>query len=124
VEVDSIPQQTPEKTAQIVSADIVVGVLAEFNQNEINLLCEGLRTLPGSPRIVVLHRDPAGNAATVNSRTAPEDAHAEYIHCVSIAFRADRKTGSSRVLLCDIKDGKRHTAMGLPIGESSPRIGI
>jgi len=74
VEVDSIPQQTPEKTAQIVSADIVVGVLAEFNQNEINLLCEGLRTLPGSPRIVVLHRDPAGNAAAVNSRTAPEDA--------------------------------------------------
>jgi glucosylglycerate synthase len=74
VEVDSIPQQTPEKVAQIGSADIVVGVLAEFNQNEINLLCEGLRTLPGSPRIVVLHRDPAGNAATANSQTTQEDA--------------------------------------------------
>ncbi len=38
------------------------------------MLCEGLRTLPGSPRIVVLQGDPAGSASTPNSQTAEEDA--------------------------------------------------
>jgi hypothetical protein len=70
VEVDSIPQQTKEKTAQIDSADLVVGLLAGLSQDNIALLCQGLRTLPGSPRIVVLQSDPTGNAATQNSQSA------------------------------------------------------
>jgi hypothetical protein len=73
VEVDSIPQQTQEKAAQIDSADLVVGILADFSHDELVMLCKGLRTLPGSLRIMVLHHDRAGNAATADSQTAPED---------------------------------------------------
>ena len=70
MEVDSIPQQTQEKAAQIDSADFVVGLLAGFDQRNISLLYEGLRALPGSPRIVVLQGDPAGHAATQNPQPA------------------------------------------------------
>ena len=70
MEVDSIPQQTQDKAAQIDSADLVVGLLAGLNQDNIALLCEGLRALPGSPRIVVLHSDPVGNTPTQNSQSA------------------------------------------------------
>jgi hypothetical protein len=73
VEVDSIPQQTPEKTAQIDSADLVVGVLADLDKEGIVALCETLRTLPGSPRILVLRRDSIGNAPAASSQTAEED---------------------------------------------------
>ena len=74
MEVDSIPQQSQEKTAQIDSADIVVGVLAELGLDDVTSMCEGLRGLPGSPRVVVLHRDPVGNAVTANSQTAQMNA--------------------------------------------------
>jgi hypothetical protein len=70
VEVDSVPQQTQETTAQIDSADLVVGVLADLDHDGITMLCEGLRTLPGSPRIVVLRRDPAGSPAAADSQKA------------------------------------------------------
>ena len=70
MEVDSIPQHTQEKAAQVESADLVVGLLAGLNQDNIALLCEGLRALPGSPRIVVLQNDPVGSAATQNSQSA------------------------------------------------------
>ena len=70
MEVDSIPQQTQEKAAQIDSADLVVGLFAGFNQQNISLLYEGLRALPGSLRIVILQSDPAGNTATQNSQSA------------------------------------------------------
>jgi hypothetical protein len=70
VEVDSIPQQTQEKIAQIDSADFVVGILADLDQDGVMMVGEGLRTLPGSPRIVVLQSDPVGNAAMANSQTA------------------------------------------------------
>jgi glucosylglycerate synthase len=79
VEVDSIPQQTQEKTAQIDSADLVVGLLAGLNQDNIALLCQGLRTLPGSPRIVVLQRDPASNAATQNSQSAEGNSSLSFL---------------------------------------------
>jgi hypothetical protein len=73
VAVDSIPQQTQEKTAPIDSADLVVGVLADLGKDGIVALCEGLRTLSGSPRIVVLQRDPIGDAPTASSQGAQED---------------------------------------------------
>ena len=70
MEVDSIPQQTQEKPAPIDSADLVVGLLAGLNPDGIMVLCDGLRSLPGSPRIVVLQNDPTGKAAAaVNSQT-------------------------------------------------------
>ncbi len=68
MEVDSIPQQTKEEGTHIDSADLVVGILADLDQDGVLMLCDGLRTLPGSPRIVVLQRDPAGNAAAANSQ--------------------------------------------------------
>jgi glucosylglycerate synthase len=70
VEVDSIPQQTQEKPAQINSADVVVGVLADLDEGGVTTLCDGLRTLPGSPRIVCLQRDRAGSTIPATSQTA------------------------------------------------------
>lgn len=69
MEVESIPQQTQEKNAQIDSADLVVGILADLDQGGMRLLYEGLRALPGSPRIVVLQSDPTGKTATATSQT-------------------------------------------------------
>jgi hypothetical protein len=66
VEVDSIPQQSQEKTAQIDGADLVIGLLAGFNQDGIKDLCEGLKTLPGSPRTVVLQGGTGGKDASAN----------------------------------------------------------
>jgi hypothetical protein len=70
VEVDSIPQQTLDKIAQIESADFVVGLLADFDGEDFKALCDGLRNLPGSPRILVLRRDAPSNAVTVSSQPA------------------------------------------------------
>ena len=68
MEVDSIPQPTQEERAQIDSADLVVGILADLDRDDIFMLCDGLRNLAGSPRIVVLQRDPVGNAVAVPSQ--------------------------------------------------------
>ena len=96
-------------------------------------LCEGLRTLPGSPRIVVLQRDPIGNAPAASSQTAQEDISLSLLpwsavgpdplgapmQSISVAcqsaFRSDRKAGSSSMLRRCIQDGKRYAAMDLPI---------
>jgi hypothetical protein len=74
VEVETIPQQTQEKIAPVDSADLVVGLLAALDPDGITALCEGLRTLPGSRRIVVLHSDPAGKDVQPNSPTAEGDS--------------------------------------------------
>ena len=73
MEVDSIPQPTQEKPAQIESADLVVGLLADLGKDGIAALSEALQTLPGSPRIVVLQRDPAGNAPAAGPQPAQEN---------------------------------------------------
>jgi glucosylglycerate synthase len=65
VEVNSIPEQAQTQEtpgAQIDNADLVVGVIAEFDQNSINTLCDSLRALPSSPRIVVLQSSIPGTA--------------------------------------------------------------
>jgi hypothetical protein len=72
VEVDSIPQQTQEKPAQITSADLVVGILADLDDGGVATLCDGLRSLPGSPRIVCLRRDRAVTTVPANSQTTQE----------------------------------------------------
>ena len=74
MDVDSIPQQSTDKTAQADSADLVVGILADFDSVGITRLYEGLRTLHGSPRIVVLHRDPAGQAVDAANSQSSHDA--------------------------------------------------
>ena len=105
-------------------------------------LCEGLRTLPGSPRIVVLQRDPIGNTPAASSQTAQED-----ISPVSLlpwstslvptplgapmqtisALRANlfsqlsEKLGARACCFDCIRDGRSFAAMDLPIVASSAR---
>lgn len=70
MEVDSAPQQEREKIELAESADLVVGVLAGVGRDGVTELCEGLRTLPGSPRIVVLRSDLTGNEVKPDSQAA------------------------------------------------------
>jgi hypothetical protein len=70
VETDSIPQQAQEKTEKKDSADLVVGILAEFDQDSIAIVCDALRTLSGSPRIAVLQNDHIGNPGLAQSNAA------------------------------------------------------
>ena len=74
MEVDSIPQQTPEKAAPVESADLVVGILTGLDLHGMKALIERLLALPGSPHIVVLHSDPAGNQPAANSQAAEGNA--------------------------------------------------
>ncbi len=74
MDVDSIPQQSPEKTGQPEGADLVVGILADFDPAGIATLFEGFRTLSGSPRIVVLQREAAGSNSAPSSEVAQKDA--------------------------------------------------
>jgi hypothetical protein len=57
VEAGSIPEQVQEKVERVDSADLVVGVIAELDQAGLAAVCDSLRVLPGSPRVVVLRDD-------------------------------------------------------------------
>lgn len=70
MEVDSIPQKAREKIEQIDSADLVVAILADLDQNSIAMVCEDLQTLAGSPRLAVLQNEKSGNPALANPETA------------------------------------------------------
>lgn len=72
--VDSVPQQTSEKSPQIDSADLVVGILADLDRDGVAAMCDALRTLPGSQRVVVLQRGPAGEASAAIPQTAEGNA--------------------------------------------------
>jgi glucosylglycerate synthase len=61
---DSNPGQ--EKTDRTENADLVVGILAEFDPDGMATVCDTLRQLPGFPRIAVLRNDHAGSAAPAN----------------------------------------------------------
>jgi hypothetical protein len=75
MEVEPIPQQVQEKTEQLInSADLVVGVLAELDQEGLVMVCDALRTLSGSPRIAILQDDHAANPAVTNPETADKNA--------------------------------------------------
>jgi hypothetical protein len=74
MEVEPIPQQVQEKTEQVNSADLVVGVLAELDQEGLVMVCDALRTLSGSPRIAILQDDHAANPAVTNPETADKNA--------------------------------------------------
>jgi hypothetical protein len=74
VDVEPISQLVPEKIEPIESADLVLGVLAELNQESLGALCESLRTLPGSPRIAALQDDRAANPDQTNAEAAEKSA--------------------------------------------------
>jgi glucosylglycerate synthase len=72
VQAEPIPQQVEQKIELVESADLVVGVLAEFNPESLATLCETLRTLSGTPRIAVLRDDHAVNPALDPAKSNPE----------------------------------------------------
>jgi glucosylglycerate synthase len=69
VETDSIQQQDQEHKQETGSADLVVGILGEFEPDGVAAVCDALRTVPGSRRIAILHDGPAPN---ISNSVAPE----------------------------------------------------
>jgi hypothetical protein len=74
VEVEPIPQDVPEKVEPVENADLVLGVLADVDQESLIALCDALRTLSGSPRIAALQDDRAASPAQTNSGAAKKIA--------------------------------------------------
>ena len=71
MEVDSVPQQAVQDIGQIDRADLVVGIIADLNREDVAEICDALGTLPGNPRIVVLQnrsdRPPIGSTPAQDS---------------------------------------------------------
>lgn len=76
---DPIPDLTQQKTDQTDSADLVVGILAEFDPDSIAAVCDVLRTLPGSSRIAVLGNDRAGIATPASQARAENGASVFFV---------------------------------------------
>jgi hypothetical protein len=57
VEVEPLPQQAQEKTEQVETADLVIGIVAELDHEALVAVRDGLRTLSGSPRVAILIDD-------------------------------------------------------------------
>jgi hypothetical protein len=74
VEVEPISEPVQEKVEQADSADLVVGVLAELDPEGLTAVCDALRMLPGSPRVVVLRDDRAANPGESNVDAAEPSA--------------------------------------------------
>jgi glucosylglycerate synthase len=74
VEVEPIPEQVQQKIEQADSADLVVGVIAELDQEGLAVVCDAMRMLPGSPRVVVLQDDRAANPGQSNAAAAEPSA--------------------------------------------------
>lgn len=69
MEVDSAVQQTTPTIDQLGSADLLIGLLVDLSKDELGCLHDSLRTLPGSPRVVVLQ---SGPVASPPPRPAPD----------------------------------------------------
>jgi glucosylglycerate synthase len=67
VEGDFVPQQALEKIEQIHAADLVVGILANLDQESVATVHEALRTLHGNLRIVILWGDASSVQAHAGS---------------------------------------------------------
>ncbi len=113
MEVDSIPQQTQEKTAQIDSADLVVGIFADLGGAMASWRCamdcelcpdpleswyckaiparqRARGKLTNGPRRYIAHL-----AALVRGWSRPfGGAYAEHIGCLPISFRSVEKLGA------------------------------
>lgn len=60
LETDSISRQVQETNNTIDAADLVVGILSA-DQGGLASICDGLRTLVGSPRVAILQAEPLAN---------------------------------------------------------------
>jgi hypothetical protein len=72
--VDSISQPVPPAIDQISSADLLIGLLVDLNPDELAAAREDLRTLPGSPKIVVLQNQPPPPPSPPAGLAPTEDA--------------------------------------------------
>jgi glucosylglycerate synthase len=79
VPVESTPEQVQEKIEQVDSADLVVGVIAELDQEGLAAVCDSLRTLPGSPRVVVLRDERSANSGQSNAKPAEASGSACHV---------------------------------------------
>ena len=69
---DAIAQQLPEKPEpQVDSADMVVGILAEFDPQDLGAICDSLRTLPERLRVAILHEEPAAQSGQASGVSEP-----------------------------------------------------
>jgi glucosylglycerate synthase len=80
---NSSPGQDSEKIERADNADLVLGILAEFDPEGIATVCDTLRTLPGSPRIAVVGNDHASQAPT--SSEGPETSASVFFLPPSVA---------------------------------------
>jgi len=74
VEDNLIPQQALEKIEQIDAADLVVGILADLDQETVTMVHEALRRLHGDPRIVVLSSNGSSAPANTDSMSSGKGA--------------------------------------------------
>jgi hypothetical protein len=74
LEVDSAPQPARPSIEQVDRADLVVGILADLDQDTLASVCEDLLTIPESPRIVVLHNPPATDSTPADSEVPVQDS--------------------------------------------------
>ena len=83
MEVEPIPQQAEEKIAQIESADLVIGVVADLDLKSLVAVCDSLHALSDSPRIALLRDDhsvdPAAARADAANSPAAGNAASPYI---------------------------------------------
>jgi glucosylglycerate synthase len=74
VEVEPIPQQAEEKIAQIESADLVIGVVADLDLKSLVSVCDSLHALSDSPRIALLRDDHSVDPAAARADAAHSPA--------------------------------------------------
>jgi glucosylglycerate synthase len=70
LEVEPISQPPAPKVEPVKSADLVLGVVAEIDDESLITLCDSLRTLPGSPIIAALRNAHVGGAAGATSEAS------------------------------------------------------
>ena len=72
--VEPIAEQPEQKVEPVKAADLVLGVIADIDQESLVTLCDSLRTLPGSPIIAALRNEhaasPAGSASAAPEKTS------------------------------------------------------
>jgi hypothetical protein len=84
VETDAIPQQVQD---QIGSADLVVGLLAEFDSETIAKIHNALRTLPELLRIAVVENEQSETKPPASSDAAEDSAPVESTLAKAAVFR-------------------------------------
>jgi glucosylglycerate synthase len=93
VTTDAISQQAPEKTEpQIDSADLVVGILAEFIPGDLAGICDSFRMLPESLRVAILHDDPAPKSGD-SSQANGASKGASLFFMASLLAKSDPASG-------------------------------